>query len=207
MPILFNLLLEKAGLPLADVRLLRHKDNRAAKGRSPYDLWRNNRAKFELYQSNQSIENRKKLNAPYWAVFIVNHSEETMFGGLYGVKYQGLLKHDTPKPHMDGIDKAGSGDVYELTLQDLLNDLIGKLFINWGPGALAWVQYASKNDKPITELHAEFKEPEFPGFLNFIEPLSKIDELPTSWLTALKSSKGVYLLRQCKIISHQSPRT
>lgn len=194
MPILFNTVLLEIGLPLADVRLVRHKDKRAKRGRTPYELWRDDRPQFELYQSTQSIPNRHKLNAPYWAVFVVNLSDETMFAGLYAVKYRGLLEEDTPMPHMDGIDKAESCDVYDLTLQPALSDLIGKLFIEWGPGALAWVQYAARNNKTITELRKDFQEPVFPGFLNFIEPLSKLDHMPTGWVSALKSSGGVYLL-------------
>ena len=164
MPIMFNTILREAGLSLTDVRLIRHKDKRAIRGRTPYELWRDNRPQFELYQSSQSIPNRKKLTAPYWAVFIVNLNDETMFAGVYAVRYRGLLEQDTPKPHMDGIDEAGSGDVYDLTLQDTLSDLIGRLFIDWGPGALAWVQYADRNNKPVTELRMAFQEPAFPGF-------------------------------------------
>lgn len=194
MPIMFNTLLREAGLPLAEVRLLRHKDKRATRGRSPYELWRDNRPQFELYQSTQSIPNRSKLAAPYWAVFIVNPDDETMFAGLYCVTYRGLLEQDTPKPHMEGIDEAGSCDVYDLARQDTLSDLIGKLFIDWGPGALAWVQYADRNNKPIVEVRRAFQEPDFPGFLNFIEPLSKLVNIPRNWIAALRSSRGVYLL-------------
>jgi hypothetical protein len=194
MPIMFNTILQEAGLPLADVRLIRHKDKKASRGRTPYELWRDNRSQFELYQSSQRILNRKKFTAPHWAVFIVNLNDDTMFAGLYGVKYRGLLKKDTPRPHMEGIDKAGSCDVYDLTLLNTLNEFIGKLIIDWGPGALAWVQYADRNNKPITELRKEFQEPAFPGFLNFIQSLSKLDNVPKSWITALQSSRGIYLL-------------
>lgn len=194
MPIMFNTILREAGLPLIDVRLIRHKDKRATRGRTPYELWRDNRPQFELYQSTQSVPNRKKLTAPYWAVFIVNLNDETMFAGVYAVKYRGLLEQDTPKPHMDGIDEAGSSDVYDLTLQDTLSDLIGKLFIDWGLGALAWIQYADRNNKPVTELRMAFQEPAFPGFLNFIQALSKLENVPKSWIAALRSSGGVYLL-------------
>jgi hypothetical protein len=194
MPIMINTILRDTGLQLGDIRFLRHKDKRAKKGRSPYELWRDNRSQFDSYQSKQSIANRQKLTAPYWAVFVVNLNDETMFAGLYAVTYRGLLEQDTPMPHMDGIDKVGSCDVYDLVLQDTLSDLIGKLFIDWGPGALAWVQYAERNNKPITELHKAFQEPDFPGFLNFIQPLSKLNNMPTSWHTVLKSSRGVYLL-------------
>jgi hypothetical protein len=157
-------------------------------------LWRDNRELFEQYQSTQTVANRPKLNAPYWAVFVANHADETMFDGLYAVRYRGLLEEDTPMPHMDGIDEAGSCDVYDLTLQETLSDLIGRLYIDWGKGALAWVQNASRQDKPIVQLTRHFQEPEFPGFLNFIESLSKLDSLPASWITSLKSSRGVYLL-------------
>jgi hypothetical protein len=121
-------------------------------------------------------------------------NEETMFAGLYSVTYKGLLQQDTPMPHTEGIDKAGECDDYELELLDELSDLIGKLFIDWGGGAIAWVQYADRKNKTITELHKSFKEPEFPGFMNFIQQLSKLENLPLSWISALKSSRGVYLL-------------
>src|ERR1035437_1132831 len=194
MPILFNTVLNEAGIKPSDVRLIRHKDNRAKKGFSPYELWRDTRPKFEVYQSIQSISNRHKLNAPYWASFVVNMNEETMFAGLYAVTYKGLLQQDTPMPHTEGVDKAGECDDYELELLDELSDLIGKLFIDWGGGAIAWVQYADRKNKTITELHKSFREPEFPGFMNFIQQLSKLENLPLSWISALKSSRGVYLL-------------
>jgi hypothetical protein len=194
MPIMFNTILREAGLPLADVRLIRHKDKRATKGRTPYELWRDNRPQFELYQSIQRIQSRKKFIVPYWAVFIVNLNDDTMFTGLYAVRYRGLLEQDTPKPHMEGIDKAGSCDVYDLTLKDTLSDLIGRLFINWGNAALAWVQHANRHNKPVTELQEVFQEDSFPGFLNFIKPLSKLEKIPKSWIAAFQSSRGIYLL-------------
>jgi len=193
-PIMFNTLLLEAGIPLADVRLLRHKDRRAAKGRSPYELWRDDRQQFELYQSTQRIENRAKLNASYWASFVGTLSDETLFVGIYSVKNRRLLEQDTPMPHMDGVDKAGSCDMYDLLLDPALSDMVGKLIIDWGPGERSWIQRADQQNKQIMELRREFKEPDFPGFLTFIEPLSKMDKLPKAWISALRSSKGVYLL-------------
>ena len=38
MPLMFNSILRDADIPLRDVRLLRHKDHRAEKGRSIYEL-------------------------------------------------------------------------------------------------------------------------------------------------------------------------
>jgi hypothetical protein len=194
MPIMLNTILTEAGVPLANVRLIRHKDQRAARGRTPYELWRDNRPAFELYQATQSIPNRSKLNSKYWAVFIADTNNDTMFAGLYAVRYRGLLEKDAPKPHMEGFDKAGTCDLYGLTLHEGLKDLIGKLFIDWGSGALAWVQYADRHNKPVTELRIAFEEPRFPGFLNFLKPLSTLTKLPKSWVGALESTRGVYLL-------------
>jgi hypothetical protein len=194
MVIKLNTVFSEAGLDVTNIRLLRHKDNRAMKGRTPYRLWRDVRERFYLYQSTQSIGNRKKLQAQYWSSFVVTPNDETMFVGLYRSKYKCLLEKDTPMPHMDGVDKAGSCDVWDLTLETNLNDLIGKLIIDWGSGRRAWIQRADRHNKDVVELRAEFKEPDFPGFLNFMEPLSKLDKLPKSWITALRSTRGVYLL-------------
>ena len=88
---MFNTLLVEAKIPLASVRLLRHKDQRADKGRSPYELWRDNR-QFDSYQSRQNIKAREKLKAVYWASFVGTFGDETLFVGLYRVKHLGLLK-------------------------------------------------------------------------------------------------------------------
>jgi hypothetical protein len=194
MPIMFNSLLNAAGLPLSEVRLLRHKERRAEKGRTPYELWRDNRPQFDLYQSTQSLDNETRLKGKYWASFLGIPTGETMFVGLYRVENKKLLDRDMPRPHMEGVDKAGSCHLYDLTLEDHLNDLIGRLLIDWGPGDRAWIQRADQQDKQVTELRTEFKEPDFPGFLNFLKPLSDLDGLPVSWATALRAAKGVYLL-------------
>jgi hypothetical protein len=195
MPLMLNSILSEANLSPKDVRLIRHKDTRSSKGRSPYELWRDDRPQFEFYQSHQSFNNRKKLTAPYWAVFNVNFNDETMFCGLYSVIYKGILDRDVSMPHVRGnVTKSGTCDVYNLSLNETLRDMIGRLFIGWGKGALAWVQYANRNNKQVVEVRPAFREEAFPGFLEYIQPLSKITKLPLSWATALQATRGVYLL-------------
>jgi hypothetical protein len=158
-------------------------------------LWRDDRAAFDLYQSFQGVKNRQKLSrARYWASFVGTLGNETLFVGVYRVKYRGLLEQDTPKPDRDGVYKAASGDVYDLAMEGTFKDLIGKLFRDWGAGYRSWIQRADRKNKSIKELRTEFKEPEFPGFLNFAESLSKLDKLPKGWIEALRSSRGIYLL-------------
>jgi len=195
MPIMFNSILQEAGLPLEEVRLIRHKDKRAAKGFTPYELWRDNRPQFDLYQASQNLKNRNLLSSAYWAPFVVNMADEAVFAGIYSAKYADISKTDLPIPSMPGeFDKSGTVDCYDLKLDDALDDLIGKLIIDWGPGKLAFIQYAHNNNKSVLEVRPEFKEPDFPGFMKFIKPLSKIETLPLSWISALKASRGVYLL-------------
>jgi hypothetical protein len=191
---MFNTLLSEAGLSLSDVRLLRHQDNRAESGRTPYELWRDNRPAFELYQSHQRVEGRRKFSSRYWASFVGTSDEDTLFVGIYATKYRGLLERDTPQPHRSGTDKAGSCDAYDLTLDKSLNDLIGRLYVEWGAGFRAWVQRADRQNKLVKELRSEFREPDFPGFMNFVRPLSRLAKLPSKWVSPLRSFKGIYLL-------------
>lgn len=92
--------------------LLRHQDPRAARGRTPYELWRDDPATFDLYQSHQATDARSKFRRAHcWASFIGTPVGETLFVGLYHASYRGLLDKDTPMPHRDGADKAGRCDV------------------------------------------------------------------------------------------------
>ncbi len=194
MPLRFNSLLAQAGIAPASVRLLRHQDGRSAKGRTPYELWRDDRASFEFYQSGQSIGNRTKLTVPFWASFVVTPAGETMLAGFYACRYVGMNEVERHWPHAVGLDAVGTADVYELVLDDRLNDLAGRLIIAWGEGGRAWIQRADNQDKVVLEIRQEFREPEFPGFARFISPLSKVEGLPVGWTAALSASRGVYLL-------------
>jgi hypothetical protein len=195
MPIMFNSILSDRGLELKNVILVRHKDQRVEKGRTPYELWRNDRKAFEDYACHQSFANRAKFKrAQKWATFVGTPSGATMFVGMYDAEYIGILDHDRSKPHMAGTDAAWSGDIYGLTLDREFDEFNGKLFVEWGDGARAWVQRADKQDKLVIELRAEFKEPDFPGFLSFRSLLSKLESLPPSWTQVLRAARGVYLL-------------
>jgi len=195
MSITFNGILRENGIALEDVRLVRHKDQRSSPGRSPFELWRDDADAFYDYQSRQKVGNRKKFSASLWAVFISDAFDDTVFIGLYRASYQGVLDEDLPKPHIVGeVDEAGSCDIYTLELDDRLSELIGRLIIDWGLGGRAWVQYADRQDKQIRELRAIASEPLFPGFMNFIEPLSRIGKLPSGWIEVLRSTRGVYIL-------------
>lgn len=152
MPIMFNAILKSAGLALSDVRLLRHQDQRSERGRSPYDLWRDKRADFELYQSIQRTDRRSHFAARYWASFVGTPDNETIFVGIYAAKFRSLLEIDTPMVTRRRVDKAGTCDIYDFSLEKALSDLVGKLFIEWDPATRTWVQRADQQDKRVKEL-------------------------------------------------------
>lgn len=191
----FNTLLNAAGIELSQVRLLRHMDKRAQRGRSPFELWRDDREGFEAYQSIQSIDNRQRLRGAYWASFVgVPGTRKTLFVGVYSVSYRGILDEDRKMPHRDEVDQAGTADEYQLTLDKRFMDLDGRLFIEWGEGTRSWIQRADTQDKPIAELTTGNDPPLFPGFLNLIFPLSHLDGFHPTWIAILECVKGVYLL-------------
>lgn len=194
MPVLLNSLLDQIKIDPAEVRLLRHQDSRSEKGRTPYELWRDDRPAFEFYQSAQSFTNRAKLSARYWASFVVNPGGETLLAGFYSCRYVGINEVERQWPHAVGVDPAGTCDVYELTLDNRLSDLAGLLVIRWGEGERSWIQRADNQNKIILELRQAFREPAFPGFARFIAQLSKVEGLPKEWIAALRSCRGVYLL-------------
>lgn len=192
--LLFNTLLAQEGIDPASVRLLRHQDRRAAKGRTPYSMWRDDRPSFERYQSRQSIASRTRLTAPYWASFVVAPDGAALLAGFYTVSYRGLLEADEPWPHAEGMDRAGECDVFDLTLEERISNLAGRLVIEWGAGVKMWIQRADLQNKPIVELRQAFREPRFPGALAFATNLSKVEGLPAAWTAALSTIRGVYLL-------------
>lgn len=194
MPLLFNSLLDQAGIAHEDVRLLRHQDGRATKGRTPYELWRDNRSAFDAYQGTQSPQNHARLRAAYWASFVGTPSGGTLLAGFYRCVYRGRSQEDLPQPHANGVDPAGTCDLYELGLDDRLNDLAGRLLIDWGAGERSWIQRADNQNKVVLEIRATFREPDFPGFARFLASLSSIERLPATWAAALTASRGVYLL-------------
>jgi len=195
MPLYFNTVLRQMAVDPEAVILVRHQDHRADKGRSPFELWRYDRVAFDEYQSHQGTDNRAKFcRAHKWASFVATPAGETLFAGMFDAKYLGLLDHDRPKPNCAGVDLAGSCDVYSLIPDLVFEDFNGKLIIDWGEGARAWVQRADRQNKQVTELRLKYQEDAFPGFLNFLQPLSKIISLPQTWAEVLRSAKGIYLL-------------
>lgn len=193
MPLGFNAILSAASISPADVRLLRHQDNKGAT-RTLYDLWINDRDLFEAYQARQVIANGPKLKAKYWAAFVVTPEDKTVFAGLYSVGARTQLPTDMPRHNGPGFDSAASHETYETTLLPDLADLAGRLVISWGLGWRSWVQRADNQNKDVLEILPTGAELPFPGYLSLVCLLTDVNTMPSSWRQALSLARGIYLL-------------
>jgi hypothetical protein len=195
MALTFNTLLTSVGIHPADVLLVRNGRGKSQPGRSPYEIWLRKNGDYEKWQSIQKLKDKSLFSKPYWATFVSTPSRETLFTGVYKTKFLGLTQQPVPSFTTAGkLYPAALQHQYAILPATELSDLIGKLTITWGGATRAYKQYAARSAKTIHEIRFKFEEPEFPGFLNFNEPLSKIANLHANWVTALKSVKGVYLL-------------
>ncbi|MFK4134794.1 GIY-YIG nuclease family protein [Pseudomonas luteola] len=186
----FNHLLEQAGIDVKEVGLIRHRDNRATRGLSPYDLWASKFDLFNLYQSVQSTPIFKKFG--WIASFVVTPLGETLFVGLFrnqGVEIasEGVIDPST------GEDMGGRY-FYQLELGSPLETYAGRLVIEWGKGYRKWCQNASTQNKEVLELRRSAHDAPFPGFASFRWPINSLDTVPMSWRLVLSQVSGVYVL-------------
>lgn len=195
--LMFNTLLEEGGIAPREVRLMRHQ-HVASDGLTPYTIWRDNEPEFERYQSAQRVDRRAYFISHYWAGFVVPPDGSTLFVGLYEIDGYDPVPADWVDPLMrQTATQIGRAlDIYRYRRVSDFDDLRGCLKVEWGPGARTWVQKASNKtgNKPIVEMLQTFVEPEFPGFARFIGNLGGLPNLPRTWIGALSSVRGVYLL-------------
>ncbi len=184
----FNDLLVLGGVDLAQVRLVRHQDNRLGPGRI-YEAWRNDRGAFEAYQAVQS-KDRFPLG-DLLASFVVTEARKTVFVGLYRVAGVDTM----PAGSVDVLINQDTSGYFAYDLQPIgeLADYRDRVVIDWGAGVRSWVQRAASQAKPVIEI-ADQHEPRFPGFRDFVRLVDDVPTLPNGWQQVLRSVKGVYLL-------------
>lgn len=193
-----NDLLVHEGVDLAGARFVRHQDTRSPTGRTPYSLWLANDGSFEAYQAIQETDRFPR--GAVLASFVVSPLGETIFVGTYEVEAIG----EAPPGHMDalhGHDVTGLC-LYNLQPTPVLTNFRGRIVVDWGPGARAWVQRADRQDKPILEIKRSIVDPPFPGFDAFLHTVKGLDTVPLTWRTALSAVSGVYLLTSIKTGKH-----
>ena len=192
LPLTFNDLLQLEGVKPAEVVLVRHQDaSRQTRTQSLYKAWKDGEGLLERYQA---IQHRRVFEpGQLVASFVVTpHPEnQVLFVGLFHVDDVGAAPAGTPDP-VFGHDVSGAF-LYDIRPDDRLAGYIGKLRIDWGPGARSWRQLARRQNKPVTEIRSD-DEPPFPGFAAFQCDIEEINRLPLRWVDTLRNVKGIYLL-------------
>ena len=192
MVLTFNGMLRAAGLDPRSVLLLRHRDRTAQ--RQVYEAAIARDARFDSYQSAQHDPRviASFRRALHLASFAVDHVGECVFVGIWSVG--GPEGREYVEAFERRLVDPRPAVVFSTRRLDVLDDYRGRLVIDWGDGQRAWVQRAHLRTKPIVEIRRQISEPAFPGFLQFTSRLSEVEALPSTWIAALRSSGGVYLL-------------
>jgi hypothetical protein len=193
MTLTFQKLLETENIDARQVKLLRHSYKKADGCSTPYDLWRTDSQAYLLYNKIQRLRNFRKTK--YFASFVVDPKDDLIFTGIFEVEGISNIPEGIIDPVSGITEFPDDAKFFDLQLIDPLNDLIGKLVIDWGGGTRSFAQKAENQPKPVLEIRKRFEEPKFPGFGRICNELDELPSLPETWKEVLRSVQGVYLLR------------
>jgi hypothetical protein len=186
-------ILKLAGFdPSIPTKLVRHQDHRQSVQELRRQGW------LELYQSYQS---KPKFHGVKQIV---------SFYGLSGTRagFYGVYKVLGYRSGSEGRTLAScelsqkwreSQFFYDLERDPQFDDFRDRLIIDWGPGALAWVQ--NLDNKPVLEiLEPGRKLPPFVDYLEFsltyaeLKDLFDNEEAHRDWRIPLSAVAGIYLI-------------
>lgn len=188
-------LLQSRGLvPRQRVKLARHRDRRwnmALLQRTGH---------FDAYQRWQS---RPVFDScDFVASFIGEEDRLARLVGVYHVlgrqaRGSARLPRGFPYPEM----RIARCFVYDLERDDRFADFEGRLVVDWGRSARAWVQkLTALRDKEVVELRSPGFVRPFPGYLEFALTYHELVEILTrpkahrDWIRALSSVGAIYLI-------------
>jgi hypothetical protein len=130
--------------------------------------------RFEIYQR---IQGKERFRSADWVIaFVATPFDETLFVGIYRVRGVGTVPPDTIDP-CGGHDVAGLF-LYDLEVDDILQEYAGRIVVDWGTGFRSWVQRPDRQDKWIIEIRRAAIEPPFPGFGSFSWPIRQLSSVP-----------------------------
>ena len=159
--------------------------------------------RFEAYQCEQGKDHFK--GCEFIISFLADGPSRAVFMGIY--KIDNCQKLEKPPQKFkdafpDKIDRWKPGLFwYDMTCIDRMEDLIPRLVVDWGDGAISWHQWLHQ-DKPkeIIEIMPKDYAPEFPGFdelrLSYQELQNMVNNPDAygDWHRVLESVGGVYLI-------------
>lgn len=203
----FNHMLQLAGYDSTGLRLVRHSNKDFTKDNPALQSFKYDKERFESYQSFQS--SFKFGDAKAIASFAPGPRSTAVFLGIWDILRQVESKDFTADTHAQ-ITKHkfpeswhNSPHVwYELAQNSVLEEFSGRIIINWGGSAVVWVQ--QNTDKEIIEIKMKNSIEDFQSYdgvqLSFedIKLLAKNPHSNSTWVNALSTVRGVYLIRDSK---------
>ncbi len=191
-----SLLLKELNINLKRVKLIRHKDKR-------YDVNKIYQLGFiEQYQSLQS----KPIfdNCEYILSFLGLEGTKAKYIGAWKICKKCSTKETKQKidPNYPYQEHYNDCYYYEMKRVDIMPELIGRLIIDWGAGAINWHQYAY-NDKEIIAILPQNNIRTVEDFQDYEKVILSFSELCTiiaepmiyeDWHQALSCVNGIYLI-------------
>lgn len=180
----------------AKIKVVRHKDSRKSifvdgveVDGDPYSWYRNDRAKFIAYQSEQHRDVFKGVD--YIISFIGEEGTTARFVGIYKIEGE-----DNVRKKNSDVDKY----YYRMSELEGFDELKERLIIDWGKSALSWHQWLNEsNDKEIISITPGFdwKIPE--NYEDIILDYSQLkyiicDKAFESWRRMLSCCNCVYAI-------------
>jgi hypothetical protein len=185
----------------SEVRLVRH----ANKEIEVLETFVKGTVKFTEYTAWQKPG--KYRDSKYLAIFAPARSTTALFLGLW--KINGSTQNINLQPqHLDLLKQFGlpeiwytKSDRYDIELTNTMLDFSQRLVIDWGGSTVSWVQ---TKDKEIVEIKPKNSIGDFTSYDKILlsyEDLQKLmhdTDSNASWVNALSSVNGVYLIKHKK---------
>jgi len=152
---------------------------------------------FEYYQAIQSRPD--VINREYILSFLVDDEDRTIFKGLYKVLSQKIYEvNDVPSECIKVWKPNGKRKFYKIEKLPLLDELVDRLIIDWGPGKRKWDQ--NYHNREVQAILPKGFMQVFPGYLDFTLEWNQLENIinnPTAnidWKVGLSRVYGVYLI-------------
>jgi hypothetical protein len=194
-------LLKTYNVDPSEVRLVRHGNREI----DVLETFLSETLKFTEYTAWQKPG--KFGNSKYLAIFAPARSTTSLFLGLW--KINGVTKNiDLKPPHLRLLKKYSlperwfeKSDRYDLELASTMLDLNQRLVVDWGRSTVSWVQ---TKDKDVVEIKPTNSIGDFTSYdsilLSYCDLQKLINDTDSnaSWVNALSSVNGVYLIKYKK---------
>ncbi len=186
-------ILRRAGLDIRKVKLIRHALS-DTEFKSCYDL-----GFIQEYTQIQKKDFARGFD--YWITFLSDKGTSAKLEGVY--KVNGFTDRPTTPvpegfPHPEWYSRYNEFGYFNLERTNILEDLVGRLIIDWGKGTRGWHHNAT-TEKPVLAIQ-ESQRMSFAGYENIILTYDELKEIIKdstvyeNWHTALSSVYAIYLI-------------